>query len=93
MIRLPAESPHPPQQQCLQQQHLARRMFLGSDVQASGVLTHDRYHSIARLMIFKVPHFCKMTRQKRKALVTPIVLFYCIFGTSLATTTILLCQS
>ncbi len=69
MIRLPAESPHPPQQQCLQQQHLARRMFLGSDVQASGVLTHDRYRSVARLMIFKVPHFCKMTHQKRKALV------------------------
>jgi hypothetical protein len=22
-------------------------------------------HAIARLMIFKVPHFCKMTRQKK----------------------------
>ena len=34
-----------------------------------------------------------MTHQKRKASVTPIVLFHCIFGTSSASTTILVCQS
>jgi hypothetical protein len=43
----------------------ARWIFLGSDVQASGVLTHDRYRIVACLMIFKVPHFFEMTRQKK----------------------------